>query len=247
MFDIRFFAGPSSLDSENELPGGWISITYGFTEITVEDQSVRLWNHAGTNYLAFSRAIQAILEPVPDDMRRHLAASRMYEQHSSIDHLERELKRRDPVKGEDAFGEALGALWSWQRNRMVTFDRVRDEPDLWFWVNEKLLQVELIHPRLLESSSRSAGKCSSGVIPVEEFLGVVERYRSEIHACAQQRLERIPVSESRRQKWANENLVFLATPFSEFIEQGQKHETDWDEARAWYKRLELARAGVGLL
>ncbi len=206
--------------------------------------SLRVWNYAGMNYLAFFRVAHRILEVVPSDMRERCSAESMAAQHFDFELLDRQLRLRSDLDYEDVSGDALGALWSWRMDRTVSIDRGNIDPDLWFWCDGVNIHAELIAERLVEDSQRGAAGWDTGKMSLHEFFVAIEGYRLETLQTVMDRLYMIQVDDDLRLEWERENLAFLRTPFMESIASSQSEETDWDMVRDWYRKFELAKRGA---
>jgi hypothetical protein len=245
LFKVEAVHLPSGPREQAEPPGSWIWATYAQTNFHVGDRTFSVQNFAGTIYLSFWRMLPTILDVIPEDLRPRICSTEMLRQEERSTKLTEMLSKRinlDDEENEEIIGDCLGALWAWQKHRIIDIYHVPEKaPDVWFWSDGEKFFVEALIPKTkADQQGKVQLECITKELSFETFYAAVDSYRKQIQHIADTYLSSYVADGKNLTEWRKQNLVFLKSPFSS-SSNPENHEpiVEWDTVRIWYRRLDM--------
>lgn len=241
MLDIQVKIDSTSLiATQVNLSRSWIWATEGVTQFFIGESEFSVRNLAGTIYLALYRALPAILEPIPADLRHLIKADALAALDKRASHLIEHLKHKEQLDPDsEEVGDCLEGLWKWKMRRTIEIDRVIPEPNIWAWCDGSHCFIECLLPSEYNNPVNPKSKLISYAVSMATLVSVCDKFREQLYDQVQENLMRSQLSIDEQPARLANYLVPLAEPFTfESITARTISATDWDKVRYWYRRLE---------
>ena len=218
----------------------WIWATEGVTQFVIGESEFAVRNLAGTIYLALYRALPAILEPVPADLRHLINADAFSSLDKRASHLIEHLKSEAQLDPDaEEVGDCLEGLWEWKMRRTIEIDRVIPEPNLWAWCDGSQCFIECLLPPEYDDTANPKRILISYAVSKATLVSVCDQFREQLRDQVKENLVRRQLDAEVQPAQLANYLAALAEPFTvESIIGRTTSATDWDKVRYWYRRLE---------